>query len=144
MTGRAADDLTSVKQSLFRSPAAIAAGAALLGALLVVNVVAAIRGLDSPWLLGLAVVVDILAVGAGVLIAAREVMVADARSDASQARLAAIVDSAMDAVITVDEEQKIVLFNRAAEQVFRCRREEAIGTALERFIPARYRPAHGG
>ena len=138
------DTLTSVKRSLFRHPAAIAAGAAALGALLVVNVVAAMRGLDSPWLLGLAIVVDIAAVGLGLLISAREVMVADERSDASQARLAATVDSAMDAIITVDESQKIVLFNRAAERVFRCRREEALGAALDRFIPQRFRTAHRG
>jgi PAS domain S-box-containing protein len=137
-----ADTLTSVKRSLFRSPAAIAAGAAALGALVVVNVFAALRGLESPWLLGLAVVVDILALGAGVLIAAREVMVADARSDASQARLAAILDSAMDAVIAVDRQQKIVLFNRAAESVFRCRRDEALGAPLERFIPRRFHGVH--
>jgi PAS domain S-box-containing protein len=137
-----ADTLTSVKQSLFRSPAAIAAVAAALGALLVVNVIAVARGIDSPWLLGTAVVADIVAVGLGVLIAAREVMVADARSDASQARLAAILDSAMDAVITVDGQQKILLFNRAAESVFRCRRDEALGAPLERFIPQRFHGVH--
>src|SRR5262245_834782 len=58
--------------------------------------------------------------------------------------LGAIVDSAMDAIITVDAEQKIVLFNRAAESVFRCRREQAIGESLERFIPPRFRAAHHG
>jgi PAS domain S-box-containing protein len=137
-------NLTSVKRSLFRNPAAIAAGAGLLGALLVINVVAAARGIESPWLLGAAVVCDIVAVGVGVLVAAREVMVADARTDASEARLGAIVDSAMDAVITVDEKQRIVLFNRAAEQVFGVPREQALGSPLERLIPGRFRPAHHG
>ena len=136
--------MTSVKQSPIRNPVVIAAGAASLGALLVVNVLAALRGLDSPWLLGAAIVADILTVGAGVLLAAREVMVADKRSDASEARLAAIVDSAMDAIITVDMEQKIVLFNRAAEQVFGCQRSEALGAPLERFIPQRFRASHHG
>jgi PAS domain S-box-containing protein len=50
----------------------------------------------------------------------------------------------MDAIITVDSQQKIVLFNRAAEQVFRCRREEALGGSLERFLPVRFRAAHRG
>jgi PAS domain S-box-containing protein len=136
--------LTSVKRSLFRHPAAIAAGGAALGALLVVNGVAVYRGTDAPWLLGTAIVADIIAVGIGVLIATREVLVADERSEATQARLAAIVDSAMDAVITVDERQSIVLFNRAAEQVFRCQRAEALGAPLERFIPQRFRSAHRG
>ena len=138
------DTLTSVKRSLFRSPVVIAAGAASLGALLVVNVIAALRGLDSPWLLGTAVVADIITVGAGVLIAAREVMVADRRTSAAQARLAVIVDSAMDAVITVDGEQRIVLFNRAAEQVFGVRRESVLGAPLDRLLPARFRGAHHG
>jgi PAS domain S-box-containing protein len=60
----------------------------------------------------------------------------------AQARLGAIVDSAMDAVITVDEEQRIVLFNRAAEQLFQLKKEEALGTRLERFLPQRFRDAH--
>jgi PAS domain S-box-containing protein len=61
---------------------------------------------------------------------------------ATQARLGAIVDSAMDAVITVDAQQRIVLFNRAAEQVFGVRREDAIGSGLDRFIPPRFRAGH--
>lgn len=57
-------------------------------------------------------------------------------------RLEAIVQSAMDAIITVDAGQRIVLFNAAAEQMFGCGRSEAIGEPLERFIPARFRAAH--
>ena len=54
----------------------------------------------------------------------------------------AIVDSAMDAIITVDREQRIVLFNRAAEAMFGCARELALGDRLDRFIPARFRDVH--
>jgi PAS domain S-box-containing protein len=61
---------------------------------------------------------------------------------AAQARLGAIVDSAMDAVITVDEAQRVLLFNRAAEQVFGVPRGEAIGSPLDRFLPARFREMH--
>jgi PAS domain S-box-containing protein len=60
----------------------------------------------------------------------------------SQARLAGIVDSAMDAIITVDSEQRILVFNRAAERMFLCPAGEAIGQSLDRFIPQRFRPAH--
>src|SRR5205085_9342747 len=60
----------------------------------------------------------------------------------SQARLVGIVDSAMDAIITVDEEQRVLFFNRAAEKMFRCPAAEAIGQTLERFIPKRFRPTH--
>jgi two-component system sensor kinase len=58
--------------------------------------------------------------------------------------LDAIVASAMDAVITVDDRQKVVLFNAAAEKVFRCPAGEAIGGPLDRFIPGRFRAAHRG
>ncbi|MEO8135693.1 MAG: PAS domain S-box protein [Betaproteobacteria bacterium] len=61
----------------------------------------------------------------------------------SEARLRGILDSAMDAIITVDEGQHIVLFNQAAEEVFGCPRDEAIGTPLGWFIPERFRAGHG-
>ena len=60
----------------------------------------------------------------------------------SQARLAGIVGSAMDAIIATDAERNIVLFNTAAENVFGCTAGEAIGTAIDRFIPERFRLAH--
>ena len=60
----------------------------------------------------------------------------------SQARLAGVVGSAMDAIIATDAERIIVLFNTAAENVFGCAADEAIGTAIDRFIPERYRLAH--
>jgi PAS domain S-box-containing protein len=67
---------------------------------------------------------------------------ADRAEATTRHRLEAIVDSAMDAIITVDSAQTIVLFNRAAETVFRCRRDQAIGSSLDRFIPQRFRGAH--
>ncbi|HMV47719.1 MAG TPA: ATP-binding protein [Blastocatellia bacterium] len=60
----------------------------------------------------------------------------------SEARLAGILASAMDAIITVDEEQRIVLFNAAAEKMFRCPSTEVLGQPLDRFIPSRMREAH--
>src|SRR5262249_45368079 len=60
----------------------------------------------------------------------------------TSARLTGIVDSAMDAIITADEKQRIVLFNRAAEQIFRCAAADAVGQPLDRFIPERFRYAH--
>ena len=136
--------LISVKPRALRHPFALAAGGAALLALLGLNGVAFAVGTDAPWLLGSVILADMLVIGAGVLVAAREVLVAEGRSEASEARLAAIVDSAMDAIITVDESQKIVLFNRAAEVTFGCPRSEAIGASLDRFIPERFRAAHRG
>ncbi len=60
----------------------------------------------------------------------------------SQARLASIIDSAMDAIITVDETYRILVFNRAAETMFRCNAADAVGQSLERFIPQRFHAAH--
>ena len=60
----------------------------------------------------------------------------------SKERLNGIVSSAMDAIITVDEEQRIVLFNEAAERMFGCPGVEAMGRPLDRFIPERFRVTH--
>jgi PAS domain S-box-containing protein len=60
----------------------------------------------------------------------------------SERRLDAIVRSAMDAIITVDADQRIVLFNAAAEQLFGCDAADAIGGRLDRFLPERFRAAH--
>ncbi|HJW27503.1 MAG TPA: ATP-binding protein [Rhodocyclaceae bacterium] len=57
-------------------------------------------------------------------------------------RFAALVDSAMDAIIGVDSQQRILLFNRAAEAMFRCPVAEALGSDLGRFIPMRFRGDH--
>jgi two-component system, sporulation sensor kinase E len=63
---------------------------------------------------------------------------------ASQLRLEGVIESAMDAIITVDEDQKVVLFNKAAETMFQCTGAEAIGQSLNRFLPQRFREAHRG
>lgn len=60
----------------------------------------------------------------------------------SRQRYAAIVESALDAIITIDSDQRITLFNAAAEKMFGCKAEEAIGGSIERFIPERFRLAH--
>ncbi|CAG0978870.1 two-component system, cell cycle sensor histidine kinase and response regulator CckA [Phycisphaerales bacterium] len=60
----------------------------------------------------------------------------------NQARLSGIIESAMDAIITVDERQRIVMFNHAAERIFGVKAEQAIGGPLERFIPERFRAPH--
>jgi two-component system, cell cycle sensor histidine kinase and response regulator CckA len=68
---------------------------------------------------------------------------AEAAVQEGEARLAGVVNSAMDAIITVDAEQRIVLFNAAAERMFRCSRGQAMGRPIDVFIPARFREGHG-
>jgi PAS domain S-box-containing protein len=57
-------------------------------------------------------------------------------------RLNSIISSAMDAIITIDDQQNIVLFNVAAEKIFQCAAKDAKGSSIDRFIPERYRPRH--
>lgn len=62
-------------------------------------------------------------------------------ADAS-AWLAGLLDSAMDAIITVDETQRIVLYNRAAEHIFGWPAADMLGQPLTRLIPERYQSTH--
>lgn len=62
----------------------------------------------------------------------------------SQERLLGIISSAMDAIITVDDNQRIIVFNQAAEKIFRCPATQTIGQPIDRFIPERFREAHKG
>lgn len=67
---------------------------------------------------------------------------AEEARDTSHQRFEGIVESAMDAIITIDAGQRIVLFNAAAETMFRCTASDSIGASIEPFIPARFRAAH--
>ncbi len=55
------------------------------------------------------------------------------------ARLDALVATAMDAIVSLDDQQRIVLFNPAAERMFRCRAEEAVGGQFSQLIAAQQR-----
>jgi PAS domain S-box-containing protein len=57
----------------------------------------------------------------------------------SQARLSGVIQSAMDGIVTFDEDLRIVVFNRAAEQLFGATAAEVIGEPVARFLPERIR-----
>ena len=52
-----------------------------------------------------------------------------------EAALAKIFTSAADTILTIDENHRIVMFNRAAEQLFGCSASQALGERASRFIP---------
>ncbi|MDP3607179.1 MAG: PAS domain S-box protein [Polaromonas sp.] len=58
------------------------------------------------------------------------------------ALLAGVLNSAMDAIVTVDEQQRIVLYNRAAEEIFGWPRHAVLLQPLEKLLPGRFRPSH--
>lgn len=64
------------------------------------------------------------------------------RPQDSQAQLAGIIRSSMEAIISVDADQRVVLFNPMAETLFAWPAEQAIGRPLTDFIPLRFRAAH--
>ena len=54
------------------------------------------------------------------------------------------VDSVMDAIVGVDEDYRIILFNPAAEKMFGRTSQEVLGRSISMLIPDRYRSAHHG
>ncbi|MEO7861952.1 MAG: response regulator [Nitrospirales bacterium] len=64
---------------------------------------------------------------------------ADHELATQQTQLKGIIASAMDAIITVNEHERVVVFNHAAESMFLCQHADAIGQPLARFIPERFR-----
>src|SRR4051812_4252341 len=73
--------------------------------------------------------------------AARDAVV-DAALAQSPALLEGIVQLASEGIISIDEAQRIHLFNRGAEEIFGYAADEVLGRPLELLIPTRYRPQH--
>lgn len=61
----------------------------------------------------------------------------------SAERLAGIIAMAGDAVVSVDEQQRITLFNHSAERMFGYAASEVIGRPLDVLVPEHFRRAHG-
>ena len=61
----------------------------------------------------------------------------------SEARLSGLVSSISDAVIAIDSNQCIIVFNPAAENMFGLTSGEMLGLKLDRLMPSRFRSAHG-
>ena len=61
---------------------------------------------------------------------------------ANQMRLSSMIETAMDAIITVDSAFNIIVFNPAAEDMFGYRAEDMLGYPLDRLIPITKAPNH--
>jgi PAS domain S-box-containing protein len=60
----------------------------------------------------------------------------------SEAKFSGIVSIAADAIISIDENHCITVFNEGAEAIFGYARTEVIGTPMEILIPERFRAIH--
>ena len=60
----------------------------------------------------------------------------------SEAKFAGIVSISADAIISIDEDQRITIFNDGAERIFGYRRTEALGLPLELLLPSHLRAEH--
>ena len=60
----------------------------------------------------------------------------------SRQRLEAILELAPNAMISVDEDHRITMFNRGAQEIFMYSAEEVVGRPLEMLLPERFRSVH--
>jgi PAS domain S-box-containing protein len=60
----------------------------------------------------------------------------------SEAKFSGIVSIASDAIVAVDERQRIIIFNDGAEGIFGYTKREMLGASLDRLIPERFREVH--
>jgi PAS domain S-box-containing protein len=60
----------------------------------------------------------------------------------SEEQFRSVVQTAGEAIVTIDSQAKIVFWNAAAEDIFGYSASEAIGQSLEIIMPGRYREAH--
>jgi PAS domain S-box-containing protein len=60
----------------------------------------------------------------------------------AEARFTGIISISTDAIVSVDESQRIIFFNQGAEQVFGYTAAEVLHQPLELLIPERHRPNH--
>lgn len=61
---------------------------------------------------------------------------------AKQQRFEDLLDTASDAILSIDEEQQIVLFNHQAETIFGYTQEEVIGQSMSILLPKKYHAQH--
>ncbi|MBS0506972.1 MAG: response regulator [Proteobacteria bacterium] len=66
---------------------------------------------------------------------AEELQQRNAQLHAGERRLEAVINSALDAIICVDQSERITVFNPTAAMLFQCAASDALGSPLSRFLP---------
>lgn len=62
----------------------------------------------------------------------------------SEARLISVLDTAVDGIIVIDDKARILLFNRACEQMFGRRTADVIGSNVSVIMPPDFAAEHDG
>ncbi len=89
-----------------------------------------------------------LLVGIRLMVDDFRVMLADHKRQEStlrdrEERLMTIIDASKDAMVVIDPEGIITLFNPAAEKIFGCQAENILGQSVVALMPPSYRHQHG-
>jgi PAS domain S-box-containing protein len=71
-----------------------------------------------------------------------QIKVAEQRLKESEAKFSGIISISADAIISIDEDQRITMFNNGAEKIFGYSKAEAIGTPLGHLIPSGFATTH--
>lgn len=103
------------------------------------------RGYAGPIALG-ALLVSASIIAAGLVLyrrQKREERLAAALHEASR-RASALVETMMDAIVTIDDQLRIVVFNPAAERLFGWSAAEMLGQPLDRLLPGEVHRGHDG
>ena len=121
-----------------RTVSLMVAGFALLAAVLFVTILT--RSITRPLHRQAA---ELLAVNESLKAQVAERARAEQSLQESEARVRAVVDTALDAVVTMDTNGRIVGWNSQAEAIFGWRPDEALGRSLsETIVPVQHREAH--
>ncbi len=57
-------------------------------------------------------------------------------------RIEGILNSSHEAILSIDEDQRVIVFNKGAESLFGYKADEIIGQPLEKLIPSRFAHKH--
>ncbi len=66
----------------------------------------------------------------------------DRESPDDEIQVRTIIESAMDGIISIDEQQRIILFNPAAELIFGWKADQMMGQPISRLMPPQFASQH--